>query len=173
MQHIYYYLIIFVMGVLCSLTMMLFIRNFSITERKIPNYTPDVHYLQVRDDYSVYSLTSQRSNADRTFGGNADRKRSSVEGNENLIEMNSNEIRKFEISDENEALSTLKVALELRTQGKLDKAQRLYQHALALAPKHPEILNKYGEYLEHSNDIITADMMYFQVQLISESKNYL
>lgn len=70
------------------------------------------------------------------------------------------------ILDENEALSTLKVAMELRLQGKMDKALRLYQHALALAPKHPEVLNKYGEYLEHSNsDIISADQMYFQVGL--------
>lgn len=63
--------------------------------------------------------------------------------------------------------------MELKVQGKLDKALRLYQHALALAPKHPEILNKYGEYLEHSNsDVISADMMYFQVschiRIISE-----
>lgn len=71
----------------------------------------------------------------------------------------------FFFPDENEALSTLKVALELKSQGKLDKALRLFQHALALAPKHPEVLNKYGEYLEHSNsDVISADMMYFQVR---------
>lgn len=56
------------------------------------------------------------------------------------------------------------MALELKTQGKSEKASRLFKHALALAPKHPEILNKYGEYLEHSHsDIIAADMMYFQV----------
>lgn len=68
--------------------------------------------------------------------------------------------------DENEALSTLKVAIELKSQGKLDKALRLYQHALALAPKHPEVLNNYGEYLEHSHsDVISADMMYFQVKI--------
>lgn len=69
--------------------------------------------------------------------------------------------------DENEALSSLKVAMDLKSQGNLDKALRLLQHALALAPKHPEILNKYGEYLEHSSsDIIKADMMYFQVGLL-------
>lgn len=56
------------------------------------------------------------------------------------------------------------MALELKLQGKMDKALRLFQHALALAPKHPEVLNKYGEYLEHSHsDVILADMMYFQV----------
>lgn len=74
----------------------------------------------------------------------------------------------------------MKVALELKSQGKMDKALRLFQHALALAPKHPEVLNKYGEYLEQSHsDIISADMMYFQVSInyffslfsLNESKN--
>lgn len=56
------------------------------------------------------------------------------------------------------------MALELKAQGKDDKALRLFKHALALAPKHPEVLNKYGEYLEHArSDIITADALYFQV----------
>lgn len=41
---------------------------------------------------------------------------------------------------------------------------RLFQHALALAPEHPEVLNTYGEYLEHRQaDIITANLMYCQV----------
>lgn len=66
--------------------------------------------------------------------------------------------------DQNEALNTIKVALELSGQDKSEKAMRLFQHALALAPEHPEVLNKYGEYLEHSQaDIITADLMYYQV----------
>lgn len=73
-------------------------------------------------------------------------------------------INNFGFSDENEALSTLKVAVELKLQGKMDKALRLFQHALALAPKHPEVLNKYGECLEHHySDVISADQMYFQV----------
>lgn len=68
-------------------------------------------------------------------------------------------------SDEIEALSTLKMAIELKLLGKTEKALRLYKHAMALAPKHPEILTRYGEFLEHSQaDIITADLMYFQVR---------
>lgn len=64
------------------------------------------------------------------------------------------------------------MALELKSQGKLDKALRLFQHALALAPKHPEVLNNYGEYLEHSHsDIISADMMYFQVRQKKNQKS--
>lgn len=54
--------------------------------------------------------------------------------------------------------------MEMKAQGKDDKALRLFKHALALAPKNPEVLNKYGEYLEHSRaDVISADLLYFQV----------
>lgn len=63
-----------------------------------------------------------------------------------------------------EALSSLKVAMEMKAQGKDDKALRLFKHALALAPKNAEVLNKYGEYLEHSrSDVVSADLLYFQV----------
>lgn len=56
------------------------------------------------------------------------------------------------------------MATEMRLEGKEDKALRLFQHAIALAPRHPEVLNKYGEYLEHSRqDVVLADQMYFQV----------
>lgn len=73
------------MGVLCSLTTMLFMRNFSlINERRIPNYLSDVNYLQVRDDYSVYSLTSKRIDENDEPHGKPDRTRNSVEGT-NLI----------------------------------------------------------------------------------------
>lgn len=66
-----------------------------------------------------------------------------------------------------EALSSLKVAMEMKAQGKDDKALRLFKHALALAPKNAEVLNKYGEYLEHSRaDVVTADLLYFQVGII-------
>lgn len=61
-------------------------------------------------------------------------------------------------------MGTLKVAVEFKLQGKQDKALRLFDHALVLAPKHPEVLTKYGEFLEHHRrDVIRADLMYFQV----------
>lgn len=57
--------------------------------------------------------------------------------------------------------------MEMKAQGKDDKALRLFKHALALAPKNAEVLNKYGEYLEHSRaDVVTADLLYFQVGII-------
>lgn len=73
----------------------------------------------------------------------------------------------YAFSDEMEALSTLKVANELKAQSKTDKALRLFKHALALAPKHPEVLTSYGEFIEHNqSDIILADLMYFQVSSV-------
>lgn len=65
-----------------------------------------------------------------------------------------------------EALSTLQVALELNSLGKKNKALKLLEHAIALAPKNPDILNHYGELLEELHqDVIKADQMYFQVNL--------
>ena len=52
--------------------------------------------------------------------------------------------------DEAEALSSLSAAILLHTKGNLDKARKLFRHALALCPKHPKILNHYGEFLETS-----------------------
>lgn len=171
MQPIHFYLCIFGMGVVCSIAIMLFVTTFTTNARKVPNYLSDVHYLQVRDDYSIYSLASDgmKGVADDKYG----KKRNSVEGMIDSVQFNSNNFHnegictqiELSFADENEALSTLKVALELKVQGKMDKALRLFQHALALAPKHPEVLNKYGEYLEHSHsDVISADLMYFQVK---------
>lgn len=63
-----------------------------------------------------------------------------------------------------EALGALHVALEMRKIGKLEKALKLFEHAMALSPKHPDVLNHYGEFLEEThNDIIQADQMYFRV----------
>lgn len=53
MQSIYFYLITFCTGVLCSLLVTYFAIKFVPNERK--NYLSEEHYLQVRDDYSIYS----------------------------------------------------------------------------------------------------------------------
>lgn len=69
------------MGVLCSIAIMMFLTNFSSNPRKIPNYLSDVHYLQVRDDYSIYSVTSERLKviADHQ-NDKMGRKRNNIEG---------------------------------------------------------------------------------------------
>jgi len=67
-----------------------------------------------------------------------------------------------------EALSSLHAALEMLQQGKQEKAHKLFEHALALAPKHPDILNHYGEFLETTKlDIIQADQLYFKALIVS------
>ncbi|XP_044742126.1 protein adenylyltransferase Fic [Chrysoperla carnea] len=64
--------------------------------------------------------------------------------------------------EEAEALSSLNIALEMKRIGKMDKALKLFKHAVALAPQHPDILNYYGEFMEGINDIVLADQLYFK-----------
>lgn len=140
------YFCVFVTGVLSSLLIIFLLSRVLPSQRKIQHFLSNDHFLQLRDDYSMFVPSSGhfideiRENSDPKSKGKTD------------------------VEDEIEALSSLKVAIELKSQGKAEKAMKLFKHALALAPKHPEILNKYGEFLEHDHsDIITADSMYFQV----------
>uniref|UniRef100_A0A2M4BJ19 Protein adenylyltransferase Fic n=1 Tax=Anopheles marajoara TaxID=58244 RepID=A0A2M4BJ19_9DIPT len=72
------------------------------------------------------------------------------------------------VTNEQEALGSLKMALEMKLSGKDDKALRLFQHALALSPRHPEILTKYGEFLEHNQqDVVSADQYYTQALTVN------
>lgn len=65
-----------------------------------------------------------------------------------------------------EAINSLNVALELKSAGKLDKAMKIMEHCISLAPFDPDVLNSYGEFLEDiKNDVVSADQMYFQVSL--------
>lgn len=60
-----------------------------------------------------------------------------------------------------EALTSLHLALEMKFSGKQKKAIKLFRHAMALAPCHPDVLNYYGEFLEHTqNNIIKANEFY-------------
>ncbi|XP_037076808.1 LOW QUALITY PROTEIN: protein adenylyltransferase Fic-like [Pollicipes pollicipes] len=43
--------------------------------------------------------------------------------------------------------------------GKLEKAGKLFEHALALSPRHPDVLTEYGEFLELS-DVTRANHLY-------------
>lgn len=55
----------------------------------------------------------------------------------------------------------------MKEEGKDEKADKLYLHALALAPKHPEVLTNYGEFLEHNKkDVVAADECYFKALII-------
>nr|CAD7407217.1 unnamed protein product [Timema cristinae] len=67
-----------------------------------------------------------------------------------------------------EAVVSLQAALEMKHVGKNEKAWKLFQHAVALAPKHSDILTYYGEFLEQTqNDVLTADQLYFQALAFS------
>lgn len=70
----------------------------------------------------------------------------------------------FSPAAETEAEGSLHAALEMKRQGKVDKALKLFEHAYILAPLHPDVLNHYGEFLEDTQkDVIKADQLYFQV----------
>ncbi|KAG6804170.1 adenosine monophosphate-protein transferase Fic [Apis mellifera caucasica] len=70
-----------------------------------------------------------------------------------------------------EALTSLHLALEMKLLGKQKKAIKLFQHAVALAPCHPDILNHYGEFLEYTqNDVIKANEYY--VRALSYQPNH-
>ena len=43
--------------------------------------------------------------------------------------------------------------------GKFEKAGKLFEHALALSPRHPDVLTEYGEFLERS-DVTRANQLY-------------
>ncbi|KAJ1524181.1 hypothetical protein ONE63_010706 [Megalurothrips usitatus] len=64
---------------------------------------------------------------------------------------------------ETEAEGSLHAALDMKKQGKVDKALKLFEHAYMLAPLHPDVLNHYGEFLEDTQkNVIMADQLYFQ-----------
>ncbi|XP_063601935.1 protein adenylyltransferase Fic-like [Penaeus indicus] len=71
-----------------------------------------------------------------------------------------------------EALNTLKAAQELVHSGKSVRAGRLLEHAFSLAPRHPDVLIHYGEYLEHHrNDIVQADKLYLRALAVSPANS--
>lgn len=61
MPPIYFYVIVFVTGVVSSALMMLFVAHYYIPstlirrgERKLSHYMSEEHYLQVRDDFHIF-----------------------------------------------------------------------------------------------------------------------
>lgn len=60
----------------------------------------------------------------------------------------------------------LKAAHAYKVSGKNDKALRLFEHAAAMAPNNPDVLIRYGEYLEEMHkDVVGADELYFKVNI--------
>lgn len=67
---------------------------------------------------------------------------------------------------EHEAMTAVKMALKLKQMNKMDKAQKLFQHALVLSPNHHDVLLHYGEFLESGKDFINADHFYLKAVAI-------
>ncbi|CAH2295071.1 adenosine monophosphate- transferase FICD [Pelobates cultripes] len=66
-----------------------------------------------------------------------------------------------------EARAALNQALEMKRQGKKDKAHKLLLHALNMDPDHVDALNELGILLEEDKDIIQADYLYSKALTIS------
>lgn len=63
-----------------------------------------------------------------------------------------------------EVLNILHAVVGFKLAGKNQKALKLLEHATALAPNNPDVLNWYGEFLEQiRHDVVTADELYFKV----------
>lgn len=67
-------------------------------------------------------------------------------------------VSKEQGADNTEAVKSMSAAQEMKKLGKVEKAIKLFAHALALAPKNPRILLHYGEFLqEQVDDLVQAD----------------
>lgn len=65
---------------------------------------------------------------------------------------------------QHEAQMALSLALNIQNEGKLDKAGKIYTHALSLDPENTDALVSYGEYLElYKKDVIKAEHFYTKV----------
>lgn len=57
----------------------------------------------------------------------------------------------------------LQAALAYKLSGKSEKAMKILEHAIAIAPENANVLNRFGEYMEEiNNDLLTADSYYFK-----------
>lgn len=80
---------------------------------------------------------------------------------EPFVEQSPLPAKKRDSAHDAEAVVSLNAALEMKKVGKAEKALKLFQHAFALSPKHADILNHYGEFLEETKkDIVKADQLY-------------
>ena len=69
-----------------------------------------------------------------------------------------------------EALKSLSAALVLKQKNHVEKARKVFLHALALSPKNSEILNRFGEFIEETEkDVLEADHMYTRALLFAHA----
>lgn len=58
-----------------------------------------------------------------------------------------------------EAIAALKLAAQMKAQGRTDKARKLLRQCKSLSPHHPDVLNDYGEAVEE-DDVVDAEHHY-------------
>ncbi|XP_044316691.1 protein adenylyltransferase Fic [Drosophila rhopaloa] len=118
------------------------------------HHLPNAYYLQTRDEFALYSV--EELNAFKKFY------------DKSITDSVGDSYTEAEQTNVKEALGALRLAHEMYLAGKDEKAARLFKHALALAPRHPEVLLRYGEFLEHNQrNIVLADQYYFQALTIN------
>lgn len=67
-----------------------------------------------------------------------------------------------------EAYNCLQAAMTFKQAGKFKKAKKILEHAAAIAPDNPDVLNFYGEFLEQTHkDVVTADELYSRALVYS------
>nr|XP_056715505.1 protein adenylyltransferase FICD [Euleptes europaea] len=66
-----------------------------------------------------------------------------------------------------EARAALNQALEMKRQGKREKAHKLFLHALKMDPDYVDALTEFGLFSEEEKDIIQADYLYSKALTIS------
>jgi len=78
-----------------------------------------------------------------------------------------------DVSNNAEALNSLKAALDMKRLNKNSKAKKLFLHALALSPHNPRTLLHYGLFLEEADhdghDLVEADHQYARAVAFSNS----
>lgn len=129
--------------------------------RKHLQHLPSEYYLQVRDDFALYPTSASKDGKLESIKYTKQQALGNVYNDNKaaIVSLSTDEAANIQ-----EALGSLRLALIMHRDGKEDKAGRLFEHAYALAPKHPEVLLRYGEYLEYSErNIVLADQYYFQV----------
>ena len=113
------------------------------------HYLPDPDHLRVVEDSRYFTTQLQRPNFVREDDKSSD-----------------------DDASEAEAMKTLKVAEVFKNKGHNEKAEKLFKHAFALCPKHPRLLNLYGEFLmDVGNDPVEADHLFVKAMRFSDDES--
>ena len=68
-----------------------------------------------------------------------------------------------------EAFKSLEAAMSSQKKKQKARALKLFKHAFNLCPKHPKVLNAYGEYIETTDAVVEADGLFVRALAYSNS----